>query len=243
MAITTRGAAAPAAPVSSPAQTLGTADITALDLAVDEAADHASAWAATDAASRAELLDRVIADTMAVEDAWLADACAAKGLEPGSAEAGEELYSGIGTFVRMTRVYRDALRDIARQGKPSFAGPVTEAPDGRLRVQVFPATPFDRITFPGTTAEVWMQAGVTRTSLVSGQAQAYADPAAHEGTALVLAAGNVASLGPRDALTKLVVDGKTVVMKANPVNDYLVPHWNAALERARRGRCPADRRR
>jgi hypothetical protein len=229
MAMTTRGAAAPASSTSLPARTLGTADITALDLAVDQVADHSSTWAATDAASRAELLDRVIGDTMAVEDVWLADACAAKGLEPGSAQAGEELYSGIGTFVRMARLFRDALRDIAREGKPSFAGPVTEASDGRLCVQVFPATPLDRITFPGTTAHVWMQPGATRASLVRGQAAAYGDPAAHAGTALVLAAGNVASLGPRDALSKLVVDGKTVVMKANPVNDYLVPHWKAAL--------------
>ena len=48
-------------------------------------------------------------------------------------------------------------------------------------------------------------------------------------TALVLAAGNVASLGPRDVLSKLFVEGKVVVMKANPVNDYLVPHRGAAL--------------
>jgi acyl-CoA reductase-like NAD-dependent aldehyde dehydrogenase len=227
MSITSRGAAVPAAPASSPAQTLGAADVTALDRAVEQVADQASAWAETDAASRAQLLDRVIADTMTVQDGWLADACAAKGLEPGSAEAGEELYSGIGTFVRMARLFRDALRDIDRQGKPAFAGPVNEGPDGRLRVQVFPAAPLDRITFPGTTAEVWMQTGVTQSSLVMGQAAAYDD--AHSGTALVLAAGNVASLGPRDALSKLVVEGETVVMKANPVNDYLVPHWNAAL--------------
>ena len=45
----------------------------------------------------------------------------------------------------------------------------------------------------------------------------------------MLAAGNVASLGPRDVLSKLFVEGKVVVMKANPVNDYLVPHWNRAL--------------
>ena len=196
MAITTRGAAAPVAPASASAQALSPAEVTALDDAVEQVADHASAWAATDATSRAELLTRVIADTMAVQDAWLADACAAKGLKPGSAEAGEELYSGIGTFVRMARLFRDSLRDIARQGKPSFAGPVTEAPDGRLRVRVFPATPLDRITFPGTTAEVYMQPDVTRASLVAGQAAAYADPAGHAGTALVLAAGNVASLGP-----------------------------------------------
>ena len=45
----------------------------------------------------------------------------------------------------------------------------------------------------------------------------------------MLAAGNVASLGPRDVLSKLFVQGKVVVMKANPVNDYLVPYWSRAL--------------
>ena len=74
-----------------------------------------------------------------------------------------------------------------------------------------------------------MQPGVTHDSLVAEQAAAYADPGAHAGTALVLAAGNVASLGPRDALSKLFVEGKVVVMKANPVNDYLIPHWKRAL--------------
>ena len=70
----------------------------------------------------------------------------------------------------MARLLRDAVREIANEGKPSFAGPVRQAPDGRLRVQVFPATAFDRITFPQTTAEVWMQPGVTRESLAEGQA-------------------------------------------------------------------------
>ena len=172
---------------------------------------------------------QVITDTMAVQDEWLAAACRAKGLTPGTTEAGEELSTGVGTFVRMARLLRDAVRDIAKDGKPAFAGPVREAPDGRLRVQVFPANAFDRITFPQTTAEIWMQPGVTRDDLVAGQAAAYADPAAHAGTALVLAAGNVASLGPRDALSKLFVEGKVVVMKANPVNDYLVPYWRRAL--------------
>ena len=114
---------------------------------------------------------------MAAEDDWLAAACAAKGLAPGTTEAGEELFAGIGTFVRMARLFRDALRDIAKDGKPSFAGPVREASDGRLRVQVFPDGAFDRITFPQTTAEVWMQPGVTRESLVAGQAAGLRRPA------------------------------------------------------------------
>jgi hypothetical protein len=174
-------------------------------------------------------LQRVITDTVAAQDDWLAAACEAKGLAPGSVEAGEELSAGVGTLVRLTRLLRDALRDIAKNGKPSFAGPVRRAADGRLRVQVFPAGAMDRITFAQTTAEVWMQPGVTEESLVSGQAAAYADPDAHLGTVLVLAAGNVASLGPRDVLSKMFVEGKVVVLKANPVNDYLVPHWNRAM--------------
>ncbi len=234
MTIASRGAVAPTADQAgagrgAAAATATPLDMTALDAAVREVADHAASWARTAPAPRADLLQRVIADTMAAEEDWLAAACEAKGLAPGSTEAGEELFAGIGTFVRMARLYRDALRDIAKGGKPTFAGPVRESSDGRLRVQVFPDGAFDRITFPQTTAEVWMQPGVTAASLVAGQAPAYADPLAHAGTALVLAAGNVASLGPRDVLSKLFVEGKVVVMKANPVNDYLVPHWSRAL--------------
>ena len=241
MTITSRGAVAP---TTHPNERRGAAtagpdtavteapplDTDALDVAVNLVADHAPGWTKTDAAARAKLLQEVIDATMAAQDDWLAAACAAKGLEPGSTEAGEELFAGIGTFVRMARLFRDSLRDIAKDGKPSFAGPVREAPDGRLRVQVFPASAFDRITFPQTTAEVWMQPGVTRESLVAGQAPAYAAGAAPADTALVLAAGNVASLGPRDVLSKLFVEDKVVVMKANPVNDYLVRHWSRALK-------------
>jgi hypothetical protein len=203
-------------------------DVTALDTAVHEAAAHALDWAETPAAARADLLDQVLRDTLAAADDWLDAACAAKGLTPRSAEAGEELFAGVGTLVRMTRLYRDSLRQIAETGRPSVAGPVRPTTDGRLRVRVFPDSAFDRVVFPQTTAEVWMQLGVTRADLESVPA-AYRDPRAHAGVALVLAAGNVASLGPRDALSKLVVEGKVVVMKANPVNDYLVPHWRRAL--------------
>jgi hypothetical protein len=227
MTLTSRGAVAPTeSATGGPAPDIGAA---ALDAAVHAVASHAAGWAATPATARADLLDHVLRDTMAAQDDWLAAACDAKGLAPGSAEAGEELFAGVGTLVRMTRLFRDSLRQIARSGRPSFAGPVREAADGRLRVRVFPDSPFDRVVFPQTTAEIWMQPGVTRETLSRDQAAAYRDPASHAGVALVLAAGNVASLGPRDVLSKLFVEGKVVVMKANPVNDYLVPHWTRAL--------------
>lgn len=226
MTITTRGAAAP---TSAGADREGFSS-DALDEAVERVAGRVDAWAATTPTERARLLGEVIDSTVAAADAWLAAACRAKGLDPKAVDGGEELFSGIGTFLRMARTFKVSIEDIARVGRPEFPGPVRESKDGRLVVQVFPADTFDKILYAKTTGEVWIEPGITRAELESSQAPAYKDPEAWKGLSLVLGAGNVASLGPRDVLTKLFVEGKVVVLKANPVNDYLVPHWTAAMK-------------
>lgn len=219
----TRGAApAGQAPV-------GPTDTAALDRAVDEVAARAGWWAGTGPAARAALLERVLADTVAAAEGWLDDACAAKGLERQSPAAGEELLSGVLPFVRLARLLRRSLLDIERTGRPRYPGPVRPAPGDRLSFGVFPTDSYDRLLYPGYRAEVWMPPGVSRAELEAGQASAYRDPVAAQGVAVVLGAGNVASLGPRDALGKLFVGGKVVVLKANPVNGYLVPHWRRAM--------------
>ena len=225
MTMTVRGAAAP---TSAGADKAGDA-IEVLDDAVAAVAAKADAWAATSASDRAVFLDRIIADTYAEAEAWTAAGCRAKGYDPASTEGGEEMFSGIGTFVRMARTLAVSLRQIDAEGRPQFPGPVTESTDGRLVVQVFPSSTFDKLLYAKTTGEVWIEPGVTRAELEADQAPAYRDPVAWKGVSLVLGAGNVASLGPRDVLTKLFVDGKVVVLKANPVNDYLVPHWSRAM--------------
>ena len=147
MTITSRGAVAPTGdPAGQEAARGGPAggaelaahDVAALDAVVTLVADHAPGWAKTAAAARAELLQQVIADTMAAADGWLAAACAAKGLKPGTTEAGEELFSGVGTFVRMARLLRDALRDIARDGKPAVS---RADPRGGRRATARPGLP------------------------------------------------------------------------------------------------------
>ena len=179
-------------------------DTAALDAAVSDVAAHISSWAATGTAARVRLLERVIRDTRSAADGWLADACRAKGLGPDSPEAGEELSTGIITFVRLARLLRDSVADIGRSGgtgRPRYPGPVSTAADGRLRVRVFPTSRYDRLMFAKTTGEVWMQPGVTRAEVDAGQAWAYRDPEAAKGLCLVLGAGNVASLGPATCCT------------------------------------------
>jgi acyl-CoA reductase-like NAD-dependent aldehyde dehydrogenase len=201
----------------------------ALDQVIAVVAAKAQAWAATSVLERAELLEQIVRDTFEVAEEWNAAACAAKGYDPEGAEGGEELYSGVGTFVRMAQVLRQSMLDIAAKGRPIYPGPVTHQSGDRIAVQVVPASLFDRVLFPGVTGEVWMEPGLSEAEVQATQAELYREPSAHAGVSLVLGAGNVASLAPRDVLTKLFVDGKVVVLKANPVNDYLVPYWEQAM--------------
>jgi acyl-CoA reductase-like NAD-dependent aldehyde dehydrogenase len=226
MTTTIRGAAAP----TSQGADRSDVDVDLLETTVAAVAARAEAWALTTPQARARLLDQIIEDTVAIAPQWLAAACAAKGLDARAGSGGEELFSGVGTFVTMARTLKESILEIQRTGRPQYPGPVKESSDGRLVVQVFPSSTYDRLLYAKTTGEVWIEPGITRAELEANQALAYKDPEEHKGVSLVLGAGNVASLGPRDVLSKLFVEGKVVVLKANPVNDYLVPYWTAAMK-------------
>jgi acyl-CoA reductase-like NAD-dependent aldehyde dehydrogenase len=220
-----RGAAAP----MSGLQDDGTIDTAALDHVIMDVKQRADAWSRTPARERAQILERIVHDTFAVAEEWTKAACEAKGYDPHSPEGGEELFSGVGTFVRMAQSFRQSMLDIATTGRPQYPGPVRHKPGDRIAIQVVPGSVFDKLLYGGITGEVWMEPGVDEAQVQATQAQVYRSPSTHAGVSLVLGAGNVASLGPRDALTKLFAEGKVVVLKANPVNDYLVPYWSKAL--------------
>ena len=123
----------------APAPTPGAQDdvelnAAALDLVVGDVASHARAWALTAPRERADLLGQVVRDTYEVAEEWNDAACAAKGYDPMSPEGGEELFRGIGTFVRMTQALRQSLLDIATKGRPDYPGPVRHAPGRRIAV-------------------------------------------------------------------------------------------------------------
>jgi hypothetical protein len=201
-----------------------------LDAAVLTVAASVDRWAATGASAREALLTQVLGDLAAAAPDWHAAGCHAKGLDPASYEGGEELVAGVGVVARYVQQLRASLREIAASGRPRIPGAARHAPGGRLAVGVVPRDAFDRVLLARQRGEVWMAPGLTLSEVTAGQAAAYRDPEASRGVALVLAAGNVASLGPNDALCKLFVAGKVVVLKSNPVNDYLVEHWERAMK-------------
>src|SRR5438046_1546945 len=68
-----------------------------------------------------------------------------------------------------------------------------------------------------------MEPGVTAEELTKTQAIAYQEQKHGGKVALVLGAGNVASIGPMDILYKLFVEDQVVIFKTNPINAYLGP--------------------
>ena len=216
------------APASAPPGATAVVDEEGLGAAVASVAASRERWAHTSVAERIGLLERVIADTLAAAPGWIADACRAKDIAPGTPAVGEE-WINLAIAVRNARLLRDSLRDIARDGRPRLPGPLAAGPGGRVVAPVFPPSAYDRILYPGTRAEVWMPPGRTAAEVTSQQAWAYREPRPDPVVELVLGAGNVSSIAPRDLLYGMFVENRVVVLKCNPVNDYLARHWERAF--------------
>lgn len=201
-----------------------------MDAMLTDLRESAPRWVAASLDERIELLERVMADTRAVAEAWTQEAMTAKGLTPEMGLEWEEMFGGPVAVVRNARLLRDTLLSIRDDGRPIPPGPITQRPDGQTVVGVFPSHPTDRVLYQGITAEIWMQPGVNPGNLNASIARAYRRGVTVDPTvSLVLGAGNVASIGPMDVLYQLIAEQQVCLLKTNPVNRYLGPHWEAAL--------------
>ncbi len=192
----------------------------AIDEAVARVAAKKDEWTQVGIPDRIRLLERTIDALLGVADAWVADACRAKGIAEGDPFAGEEWLAGPAPTVRNARLLVRSLEALGQRRPPK----VSARDDGQLVVRVFPADGYEKALFAGFTADVWIEPGRP-----ASQGRIYREPSAGGRVALVLGAGNVGSIGPMDALYKLVVENEVVVLKTNPVNAYLGPHWERAL--------------
>jgi acyl-CoA reductase-like NAD-dependent aldehyde dehydrogenase len=201
-------------------------DRATLDAAVEQLRTRRGAWVAVSPAAREGLIRELRRDVAAVAEGWTAAVAEAESLGPG--EASEEAIVGPYLTLRQLRLLGTSLRGIARRGTPRIPGRVTTRDDGTVSARVVPADRFDRLMYPGVSAEVWMQPGVTERELASTQALAYRQPDGG-GVCLVLGAGNVSSIGPLDAIYKLFVTNRVVILKMHPAQAFLTPILEAGL--------------
>jgi acyl-CoA reductase-like NAD-dependent aldehyde dehydrogenase len=204
-------------------------DTRALDQSIEDLKQNKDKWASLPAARKAEYLEGIVEAYARVARKQVEAANQAKGIAPDSLFGGEEWAHPYAT-VRVLRLLRDRLKQISASGRPlPPKGAIRVLRGGQLAVRVFPLTMSDRLLYQGFRAEVWMQPDVRPENLADRMSALYRERTRTGKVALVLGAGNVASIGPTDLAHKLFAEGEVCLFKHNPVNEYLGPFLEEAF--------------
>lgn len=187
------------------------------------------AWARTPAGERVRLLDAIRDAFAPVCDAWVQLGLEAKGAQSDLYASGWEWGSGPLPILRYLRALKRTWLAIATSGRPPLPGPLAVRPNGQVSLRVYPTDLYERLTTPSTTVDVWMEPGLSPQAVLNARAAPYAPEARTGKVCLVLGAGNISGIAFTDTLSKLFVDNSVVLLKMNPVNDYLGALIQAAL--------------
>ena len=179
---------------------------------------------------RLDLVLQCIAGVDRLAQRWITAACEAKKIDRNSPVASEEITTGPISTIRFLQIFAGTLRDIQANGKPKIPGDVVRVHD-QCRVAVFP-TPllYDSILFRPLSAETWLQSEVQSDNLFDQNFDCISGRSGDPKVVVVLGAGNVSSIPATDALTKILIESSAVLLKMNPVNDYLGPIFEDAFK-------------
>jgi acyl-CoA reductase-like NAD-dependent aldehyde dehydrogenase len=160
----------------------------------------------------------------------VAAGCAAKGIPLGSPLEGEEWVAAPVPIIRNLKQLADSLDQVRRAGAPTIeAGRVSFTSQGRPAVEMTPHEWYDGLLYAPFRAKTWLAPDVDASELPQVQAEFYKQREPQGRVALVLGAGNVASIPVLDVIYKSFVEGKACVLKMSPVNAYLGPIFELAL--------------
>jgi aldehyde dehydrogenase (NAD(P)+) len=200
-----------------------------LDRSVADLVAGKGRWARLPIAGKAAYLEAVRRRTLGVMDEWVAGARDIAGVPAGSHWAGPEWGAGPWYLLLAVVGLQETLAVLERGRAPTPAA-VWRRSDGTTVARVFPASGLDRLM--ATSAEVWMQPGVTPESLPATMAPIYRQASSEGGVAVVLGAGNLTVAGLSDVLHQLYLEGRVAVLKTSPVQaplDDVVAHILAPL--------------
>jgi hypothetical protein len=189
-------------------------------------------YAGTSVSQRISLADRCAEEVVKVAREWVDAACQAKAIPPDSPHRAEEVFAGPVATLRYLRLLVKSLREIETRGIPRLPGKAYQGPDGLLRVHLLPSGVLhDRIAFFPFKVTAWMRNGIHRENLSDCLASHYRRPGPRPAkTVVVLGAGNVSAIPLTDAFTKVFQEGGVVLLKMSPVNDYLGPIFERAVQ-------------
>lgn len=188
-------------------------------------------WANTPTENHIKTLEKIKENLMVISKNWVELAAKNKGIPEKTSLVGEEWMSGPYALMSACNAFIKTFSEIDKKDfKNNLKTRVLQ--NGQLSVKVIPASIWDRLILSGVTAEVWMQPEVKKNNLKDYVAKHLDTPLGERKgkVALVLGAGNIASIAPLDCFQKLFLENQVVLLKLNPVNDYLFEHLNFVLD-------------
>lgn len=162
------------------------------------------------------LLDEALHDLDGLGEAWVGASLKARGINPGGFAEGEEWFI-FGAVVRLVRLLRKSLSDAVKYGHPLPFGNITTNINNQISVPAFPTSTMEKILFTNHHAETWLEPDVTQEDIFK------IAPKVPGRLTLVLGAGNTGVSPCADILHFLFTESDVVLLKMNPVNDYLGP--------------------
>ncbi len=204
---------------------------TEIDRAIGELKLGARRLVSSSLDERIGLATACIESTSAVASDWVESACLAKRIPASSTARAEEILVGPVSILRYLRLMIRTLGDLQSREAPRLP----DAPrtiQCQVRVPTFPTRElYDGLVFRPLTAETWLQPEVTPEAIFGdAPARLARRLAASPQVALVLGAGNVSAIPATDALSRILQSDCAVLLKMNPVNEYLGPMFERSLQ-------------
>lgn len=184
----------------------------------------AISWVNQTPAQVVQLLEAMLPRIRSQAEQMVDAANLAKGLTRGTSWAAEDWFTGPWAMAQAVNAYLITFKRLAAGESPVTAKMVRGRADGRVVVEVFPTTTKEQLLFNGFRAEVWMPVGMTAEQVRDRAAITWRGEPVSPKVALVLGAGNVAAITFLDVMYRLLNDRNAVMVKMNPVNDYLEPY-------------------
>lgn len=176
---------------------------------------------------RVRLCRQCLEGVVAVANDWAVRAADSKGCSGNPQVLAEDILSGPTVVARQLQMMIQTLTSIAAGNTPRLPGKARRLANGQLAVPVFPTSGyFDSLTFFGLRGCVRLQQGENERH---GPLLERVREGVLAGTSAVLGAGNVSSIPATDTLNRIMFEGRRVVLKMNPVNEYLAPLFQRAF--------------
>ena len=204
---------------------------TAIDRAIGELQLGARRLASSSLDERIIWAMACVDATSATARDWVEAACRAKRIPASSPARAEEILVGPVSVLRYLKLMIRTLRDLQTDSVPRLPG-IPRSIQGQIRVATFPTRElYDALVFRPMRAETWLQPQVSPEAIFGDNPAKLARRiSVSPRIALVLGAGNVSAIPATDALTRILQSDCAVLLKMNPINEYLGPLFEQSLQ-------------